>query len=111
MQDEKAARTKVREGRADLAVKLIRNDYRIVAAVDNPFVQLAEQHVRTVYNRELQLQAAAAAAPDETQFREHVQSYLQMPPLRMLGVQLFDRHFANYGGIYDIPLWLRVRFR
>jgi hypothetical protein len=34
-----------------------------------------------------------------------------MPPLRVLGVQLFDRHFANDGGIYDIPLWLRVRFR
>ncbi len=45
MQDEKAARTKVREGRADLAVKLIRNDYRIAAAVDNPFAQLAEQYV------------------------------------------------------------------
>lgn len=83
VQDEKAARMKVREGRADLAVKLMHNDYRIIAAVDNPYVQLAEQHVRTVYGRELQLQAAAASAPDGTQFRETVHSYLEKPPLRL----------------------------
>ena len=58
MEDEQTARKKVREGRADLAVKLVSDDYRIIAAMDNPYAQLADQHLRTVYEREPQLRAA-----------------------------------------------------
>jgi len=82
IRDEQSARKKVREGRADLAVKLVSDDYQIIAAMDNPYVQLADQHLRTVYERELQLQAAAANMQDEMKFREHVYSYMEKPPLR-----------------------------
>jgi len=82
-QDEKAAIKKVREGRADLTVKLTENDYRIIAAVDNPNVQLAEQYIRTVYERELLLRAAALAVEDEAVFRESVSGYLENPPLQL----------------------------
>lgn len=83
IQDEQAARKKVREGRADLAVKLVSDDYRIIAAMDNPYVQLADQHLRTVYEREQQLRAAAATVQDEAKFREHVYAYMEKPPLRL----------------------------
>lgn len=83
IQDEQTARKKVREGRADLAVKLVSDDYRIIAAMDNPYVQLADQHLRTVYEREMLLRAAAATVQDETKFREHIHSYMEKPPLRL----------------------------
>lgn len=83
MEDEQTARKKVREGRADLAVKLVSDDYRIIAAMDNPYAQLADQHLRTVYEREQQLRAAAANVQDEAKFREHVYAYMETPPLRL----------------------------
>jgi len=83
IQDEQTAKKKVREGRADLAVKLVSDDYRIIAAMDTPYVQLADQHLRTVYERERQLRAAAANVQDEAKFREHVYAYMEKPPLRL----------------------------
>ena len=80
MEDEQTARKKVREGRADLAVKLVSDDYRIIAAMDNPYAQLADQHLRTVYER---AQLRAANLQDETKFREHVYAYMEKPPLRL----------------------------
>jgi len=82
-QEEEAAIKKVREGRADLALKLTDDDYRIIAAVDNPNVQLVEQHIRTAYERELQLRAAASAVEDEAIFRKSVNAYLENPPLQL----------------------------
>lgn len=82
-QNEAASRTKVHEGRADLAVKLMDNDYRIIAVMESPNVQLAEQHIRTVFERELQLRAAEGVVQDGPAFRGRVSSYLEKPPLRL----------------------------
>ena len=82
-QDEQSARTKVREGRADLAVKLTGDDYRIIAVKESPNAQLAEQHIRTVFERELELRAVSAAAGDEKGFRSRIDTYLEEPPLTL----------------------------
>lgn len=110
VQDEQTARKKVREGRADLAVKLVSDDYRIIAAMDNPYVQLVDQHLRTVYERELQLQAAAANVQDEMKLREHVYAYMEKPPLRLqsesLGGGELVRHNMGLQLLFGFTLFL-----
>lgn len=80
-QEEELARTEVREGRSDAAVQLLDNNYRLIAAIDNPNVQLVERHVHTVFTEELQLRAAAEHAEDAERFREDVARYMEHPPL------------------------------
>lgn len=82
IEEERALRD-VREGRAELAVKLMAEDYRIVMAADNPANREVEELVRTVYNEELQLRAAAASADDPQQYREDVERRLRQPPLAL----------------------------
>ncbi|MCQ6560213.1 ABC transporter permease [Paenibacillus mendelii] len=81
MQDELQAHSEVREGRADAALQLMENDYRIIAAIDNPNVQLVEQQVHTVFVEELQLRAAEAYKKDTSAFRTEVETYLKHPPI------------------------------
>ncbi|GAB6930285.1 hypothetical protein JCM10914A_42680 [Paenibacillus sp. JCM 10914] len=83
IQNEQTARTKVREGRADLAVKLMENDYRMIVAVDNSNVHLVEQHIQSVFAKEIQLRALSVMSGDEKNFRESVESFMETPPLRM----------------------------
>lgn len=79
-QAEQQARTDVSEGRIDAALQIMENDYRLVASIDNPNVQLVEQYVHSVFLDELQLRAAAEYAEDAAAFREEVHQYLETPP-------------------------------
>ncbi|MFD3257558.1 ABC transporter permease [Paenibacillus lentus] len=81
LQDEQKARSEVRGGRADAALQLMESDYRLIASIDNPNVQIVEQHVRTVFIEELQLRAAAEHAKDPESFRQEVDRYLERPPI------------------------------
>jgi len=83
-EDEQTARKKVREGRADLAVKLTGDDYRIVASVEGPNVGLADQYLRTVYERELRLRAAAETPEEAERLRESIAAFLERPPFSLL---------------------------
>jgi ABC-2 type transport system permease protein len=83
IRNETQARLDVREGRADVAVKLMSEDYRIIAAVESPNVMLVEEHVRGVYEKELELRAAAAHTGNNEQFRQDVDRMLQQPALSL----------------------------
>lgn len=80
--EEGAARQQVAEGRADAAVHLMENDYRLVAASTLPTIQLVEQHVQGVFTREAMLQAAAGYSVT-TELRDEVNRYLEQPPLQV----------------------------
>lgn len=81
LQDEEGARSDVLGSRADAAVQVMQNEYRLIASTQNPNVRLVEHHLRAVFQEELQLRAAAAYAADERGLREEVQRYLEQPPL------------------------------
>ncbi|WP_410768538.1 ABC transporter permease [Fontibacillus sp. BL9] len=83
IQDEDQARSEVREGRTDAAVQLMENDYRIIAAIDNPNVQLVEHHVHSVFVEELRLRAAEKFADDAGAFRKEMAQYQEAPPLAL----------------------------
>jgi len=77
--DEGIIRREVAEGRATAAVMLLPGGYRIVAAVDDYNVDLIENHVRGVFERELALQAAAERAGDPAAFDRRVRELLAGP--------------------------------
>lgn len=83
LRNEKNARLDIREGRADVAVKLLEDDYRIIASVAGPNVQLVEQHVHAVFGKELQVSAAAKQSEDQGKFRQSVELNLQEPPITL----------------------------
>lgn len=81
LQDERAARSEVRGGRADAALQVMENDYRFIASIDNPNVQIVERHVRAVFMEELHLRAVAKQAENANAFRHKVERYLEQPPI------------------------------
>lgn len=81
--DAKQARDQVQKGRSEVAVKLMEQDYRLIAASDSPTIQQVDQYVRKIYAREMQIQASSAAIPEE-QLREAVKESMQHPPIRLI---------------------------
>jgi ABC-2 type transport system permease protein len=96
MRDEQPAREAVREGRSDVVVKLMAEDYRIIAAIDGPNVQLVDQYVHSVFEKELQLRAVAELSGDESKFRKDVARELQHPPLTLQTQSLEGSNIIKY---------------
>jgi ABC-2 type transport system permease protein len=96
LRDERQARLDVREGRADVAVRLLTEDYRIIAAVDSPNVQLVEKHVHRVFEKELLLRSAANRSDDQSKFRQDVNRYLQSPPFTLQTQSSDGRNIVRY---------------
>lgn len=96
IQEETSARAKVREGRADMALLLMPEDYRIIAAIQSPNIQLAEQHIQTVFQQELRLRYAAESESPEGPLREDVKTYLQQPPLRVQTSSMTGEALVQY---------------
>jgi len=89
LRDEQQARKDVREGRADVAVKLMSDDYHIIAAVEGPNVNLVERHVQGVFEKELQLRVIDEHSDEVVQFRQAVDRQLQQPVI-LLNTQSSD---------------------
>lgn len=83
VREEGLVREEVGTGRAMGAVMLLPDDYRVVAAVDDPNVRLIERHVQSVFAKELGLRAAAASSADPAAFARTVQDALTDPPLTL----------------------------
>ncbi|GAA0135372.1 hypothetical protein YSY43_22120 [Paenibacillus sp. YSY-4.3] len=81
LQDEQGARSDVRGGRADAALQVTENDYRLIASIENPNVEIVERHVHSVFMEELQLRAAMERVEDAKGFREEVERYMEQPPI------------------------------
>lgn len=80
--DGDLAREQVREGRSNVAVKLVGNDYRLIAVSDSPTIQQVDQHVRKVFTQEMRIQAVAGARKAE-ELRNAVNENMKNPPFRL----------------------------
>lgn len=106
LQDERTARSKVREGRRDLAIMLLQDEYKMVAAIEGPNVQLVKQHLDSIFNKELKLRHTAAQLEDESMFRQDVESYLENPPASISASDINGEELNNY----DMGLQLMFGF-
>ncbi|MDF2835991.1 MAG: transporter permease [Paenibacillus sp.] len=80
--DEETARSKVREGLSSSAIRLMKEDFRIVMAVEDYNVGLLDRHVKSVLGEELALREAEAKSGEAAaSIRESVMQYMEQPPL------------------------------
>lgn len=93
--DPEEARKDVREGKADVAVRLMDKDYRLIAAREMPNVYIIEQHVDQVFREEAQLNAIAELSDNENA-RETVEKYLADAPFQMEKQGLHDESTPNF---------------
>jgi len=80
--DAKLARQHVQTGQSQVAVKLMENDYRIIAVSDSSTVQQVEQYVHKVFEQELLIQSLSSSN-DLNETREQVGRYMADPPFRI----------------------------
>ncbi|RXZ84812.1 ABC transporter permease [Paenibacillaceae bacterium] len=80
---EHKARANVREARSDFAVRLMKDNYRMIAAIDNPNAKLGEQYINRVFREEFMLRDAGKGTGDEQRFNAEVKQYLKNPPILM----------------------------
>jgi ABC-2 type transport system permease protein len=80
--NEETALKDVAKGEIDVAIKLLDNDYRVIAVSEMPTVQFIEQYVHTVFLEEAQI-AAVLSTQGDTEVRSEVKRYLEQPPLQL----------------------------
>ncbi len=83
IKDEDEARQEVIEGKSDVAVHVMENDYRLITASNMPNILIVEQHVQQVFTEEAQLQAAVAGNGAMTELRQEVKDFLETAPLNV----------------------------
>lgn len=80
--DEEKAREDVVKGRRDVAIHVMKNDYRLVTSSYMPQVQMIEQQVHEVFTKEAQL-AAVAGTQHMDELQNELESYMKDPPLQV----------------------------
>lgn len=93
--DPDQARADVREGKIDVAVKLMEMDYRLVASSQLPSVSYVQQHVEKVFQREAQISAIAESDGNED-VRDKVEGYLAEAPFQMQAQGLDNEEIPVY---------------
>lgn len=93
--DEEVARGDVAEGRSDVAIHLMQNDYQVITASEIPNLQLIEQYVHKVFTKEAQLKAAVGTQEVE-EIRNRVEGYLDHPPLQLRTESLDGGEVPNH---------------
>lgn len=76
------ARDYVRKGKSDVAVKLMEQDYRLIAVSDSPTIQRVDQYVRQVFSQEMQIQAISEPE-NADELRESIRTYVTDAPFRL----------------------------
>lgn len=59
--DEEVVREDIAEGKREVAITLMQNDYQVITANDITNLQLIEQYVHTVFTEEAQIEATAGS--------------------------------------------------
>ncbi|PWW32290.1 ABC-2 type transport system permease protein [Cytobacillus oceanisediminis] len=93
--EEKTAREQVREGKRDVAILVMKHDYRLITASDMPNIHLVEQEVHKVFTEEAKLQAIAGSA-NTADLREEVDRYMKKPPLSVQTENIKGRELTNH---------------
>jgi len=92
---EEVARADVAEGRRDVAINLMQNDYRVIKANNIPNLHLIEQYVHTVFTEEAQIEVIAGSHEID-EVRKRVESYLDNPPLQIKTESLDGGELPNH---------------
>jgi ABC-2 type transport system permease protein len=96
LEAEADARNRVVEGKTEFALRLLPNDYRIVAAVeDTANLQALAHYVRTAYDEELTIRAAEATAGGAS-IRGKLEERLAMPALRVESTEVATEEDFKY---------------
>ncbi|WP_026561477.1 ABC transporter permease [Bacillus sp. J37] len=89
------AREDVRDGKLDVAVKVMETDYRLVATSELPTVSYVQQHVDKVFQQEAQL-SAIVQSKENGNVREELENYLEEAPFQMETQGLESEKVPNY---------------
>ncbi|WP_368659383.1 ABC transporter permease [Metabacillus halosaccharovorans] len=89
------AREDVREGKLDVAVKVMETDYRLVATSELPTVSYVQQHVDKVFQQEAQLSAIVQSKENEN-VREELERYMEEAPFQIETQGLESEKVPNY---------------
>lgn len=93
--DPDQAREDVKEGNADVAVKLMEMDYRLITTSEElPSVSIVRQHVDKVFQREAQIRAIAESEGSDV--REEIESYLGDAPFQLENQGLDSETVSEY---------------
>ncbi|TDQ36239.1 ABC transporter permease [Aureibacillus halotolerans] len=79
--DERTAIEKLEKGRSDIVLKLLKDDYRLISAVQLPGLQFIEHYVQQVFTDEMQLRETAEKMTNPKVYRQNVASQMADPPL------------------------------
>lgn len=93
--DEEEARQEVVEGKSDVALQLMEEDYKLLTSSEMPTIYIIEQHVHQVFTEEARL-LAATGSQDTSNIREDVQNYMENPPLKVQTESLDGGDISNY---------------
>src|SRR5690606_20915881 len=85
--DEQEAKEDVKEGRRDVAVHVMEDDYRLFTMSELPTVQLVQEHVHRIFTEEAMLQAATSLE-NRDEVRKNIDQYMENPPLQAQTVSL-----------------------
>jgi len=89
------AREDVRDGKLDVAVKVLETDYRLVATSELPTVSYVQQHVDKVFQQEAQLSAIFQSKENEN-VREELERYMEEAPFQIETQGLESDKVPNY---------------
>lgn len=92
------AREQILEGRSQVAVKLMDQDYRLIAVSDAPMIQQVDQHVRKVMMQEMQILGLGGTQETEqmAELRNTVHEFMENPPFQMLKQGTDGKEFSDY---------------
>src|SRR5690606_21596868 len=96
IKEEEVARQEVIEGKSDVAVHVMENDYRLITASNMPKILIIEQHVQQVFTEEAHLQAAVAGSGEISELRQDVNDYLDAPPLNVITEDTKGENLLNH---------------
>lgn len=93
--DEEKARKDVSEGRANVAVRLLENDYRLIVASEMPEIEMVDQALQKVFTNEARLNAIGDGEQGEA-LRKEVINFLNNPPLKVQTESIFGGEITSY---------------
>lgn len=91
--DPAQARQDVKEGKVDVAVKLMEMDYRFIITSELPSVYIVRQHVEKIFHREVQMMAISAG---NKKIRHDMESMLAKAPFQLEMQGIDQKQVPNY---------------
>lgn len=109
--DEDEAREQVKEGKRDVAILLMENDYRLITSSDMPEILLVEQHVHKVFTEEAKIQAVADGV-NTSDLRNEIKDYLENPPITVqtenLSGETLTSHDMGFQLLFGFTLFIAM---